>query len=182
MDFPLVTLVGVINADTSLNIPDFRSSEVTFSLLNQVSGRAGRSDREGSVIIQTNNPDHYAIQYAKSNDYIGFYNEEMNIRKVLKYPPYYYLCYIRVSGKDNNYVNIESNKIKRSLDRNINNIIILGPSPSILYKINNIYRYGIIIKYKDISNIKEILLNIIDHYKNNNKIKIDIDFNPINMM
>ncbi len=182
LDFPLVTLVGVINADTSLNIPDFRSSEVTFSLLNQVGGRAGRSDREGSVIIQTNNPDHYAIQYAKSNDYIGFYKEEMNIRKVLKYPPYYYLCYIRVSGKDNNYVNIESNKIKRSLDRNINNIIILGPSPSILYKINNIYRYGIIIKYKDISNIKEILLKIIDHYKNNNKIKIDIDFNPINMM
>ena len=182
LDFPLVTLVGVINADTSLNIPDFRSSEVTFSLLNQVSGRAGRSDREGSVIIQSNNPDHYAIKYAKSNDYMGFYNEEMKVRKILKYPPYYYLCHIRISGRDNNYINIESNKIKRSLERNIDNIIILGPSPSILYKINNIYRYGIIIKYKNISNIKEILLKIIDHYKNNNKITIDIDFNPNNMM
>lgn len=182
LDFPLVTLVGVINADTSLNIPDFRSSEVTFSLLNQVSGRAGRSDREGSVIIQTNNPDHYAIKYAQNNNYIGFYTEEMKIRRVLKYPPYYYLCYIRISGKDENYINIESNKIKRSLDRNIDNIILLGPSPSILYKINNIYRYGIIIKYKNISNIKDILLKIIDHYKNNNKITIDIDFNPINMM
>ena len=182
LDFPLVTLVGVINADTSLNIPDFRSSEVTFSLLNQVSGRAGRNDKEGSVIIQTNNPDHYAICYAQNNDYIGFYNEEMKVRKILKYPPYYYLCHIRIRGKDNNYVSNESNKIKRSLDRNIDNIIILGPSPSVLYKINNIYRYGIIIKYKNISNIKEILLKIIDHYKNNNKISIDIDFNPNNMM
>ena len=181
LDFPLVTLVGVINADTSLNIPDFRSSEVTFSLLNQVGGRAGRSEKSGEVIIQTYNPDHYAIKYASIGSYIDFYNNEMNIRKVLKYPPYYYLCYIRISGSDNTYIFNEANKIKRSLDRNIDEII-LGPSSSILYKINNIYRYGIIIKYKDINNIMSILIKILDHYKNNNKIKIDIDFNPTHMM
>ncbi len=181
LDFPLVTLVGVINADTSLNIPDYNSSFNTFSLLNQVSGRAGRSEKPGVVYIQTFNKDHYAIKYASNNDYLSFYNEEMNIRKVLKYPPYYYLCYIRISGKNNNTVNNEANKIKRSLDRNINSII-LGPSPSILYKINNIYRYSIIIKYKSIDEIKAILIKISDHYKNNNDIKIDIDFNPLHIL
>ena len=176
LDFPLVTLVGVINADTSLNIPDFRSSENTFSLLNQVSGRAGRSDKTGKVLIQTYNPDHYAIKYVKYNNYLGFYKEEMNIRKVLKYPPYYYICFVKISGKNNSIIFNEANKIKRSLDRNLNNNIILGPSE--LFRINNTYRYGIYIKYKNIDNIKEILSKIIDHYKNNNNIKIDIDFNP----
>ena len=89
LDFPLVTLVGVINADTSLNIPDFRSSENTFDLLCQTSGRSGRSKKQGKVIIQTFNKDHYAIKYSKMHDYVGFYNEEMDIRRKLKYPPYY---------------------------------------------------------------------------------------------
>ncbi len=181
LDFPLVTLVGVINADTSLNIPDYNSAFNTFSLLNQVSGRAGRSKKSGIVYIQTFNKDHYAIKYASENNYLYFYEEEMRIRRLLKYPPYYYLCYIRISGKDNNLVNNEANKIKRSLDRNISDII-LGPSPSILYKINNIYRYSIIIKYKNIDSIKDILIKINDHYKTNNNIKIEIDFNPLHIM
>jgi primosomal protein N' (replication factor Y) len=86
LDFPLVTLVGVINADTTLNMPDFRSGERTFQLLNQVAGRAGRADLPGSVVIQGFNIDHYSIICAKNHDYISFYNEEMNIRKKLKYP------------------------------------------------------------------------------------------------
>jgi primosomal protein N' (replication factor Y) len=181
LDFPLVTLVGVINADTSLNIPDYNSAFNTFSLLNQVSGRAGRSEKSGVVYIQTFNKDHYAIKYASENDYFSFYEEEMRIRRLLKYPPYYYLCYIRISGKENNLVNNEANKIKRSLDRNISDII-LGPSPSILYKINNIYRYSIIIKYKNIDNIRDILIKINDHYKTNNNVKIEIDFNHLHIM
>ena len=178
LDFENVTLVGVINADTSLNIPDFRSSENTFSLLSQVAGRSGRSSRTGEVIIQTFNPEHYAIEYSKKHDYLGFYNKEMTIRRELKYPPYYYICYIKISGKDKELVLLESNKIKRSLDRNINNSIILGPSPSAIFRLNNIYRYGIIIKYKNDDNIREILDKIIEHYKNKQHIKIDIDFNP----
>ncbi len=178
LDFENVTLVGVINADTSLNIPDFRSSENTFSLLSQVAGRSGRSKRVGEVIIQTFNPEHYAIQYTKNHDYIGFYNKEMNIRRELKYPPYYYICYIRISGKDKDIVQSEANKIKRALDRNIANSIILGPSACTIFRLNNIYRYGIIIKYKNDNNIKNILNRIIEHYKGNNKVKIDIDFNP----
>lgn len=178
LDFENVTLVGVINADTSLNIPDFRSSENTFSLLSQVAGRSGRSKKAGEVIIQTFNPEHYAIEYTKRHDYVGFYNKEMNIRKELKYPPYYYICYIRISGKDKDIIVNDANKIKRALDRNISNSIILGPSPCTIYRLNNIYRYGIIIKYKNEVNIKEILNRIIEHYKGNTKVKIDIDFNP----
>ena len=178
LDFDNVTLVGVINADTSLNIPDFRSSENTFSLLSQVAGRSGRSKREGKVVIQTYNPDHYAISYTKKHDYLGFYKQEMMIRKSLKYPPYYYLCNIKISGKDSNYIYTEALKIKRSMDRNLINTIILGPSASNIFKLNNIYRYNIILKYKDVSLIKPLLIKIIDHYKGNAKIKIDIDFNP----
>jgi primosomal protein N' (replication factor Y) len=182
LDFPLVTLVGVINADTSLNIPDFRSGENTFSLLCQVSGRSGRSEKNGIVIIQTFNPDHYAISFSSKHDYIGFYKKEMELRRILKYPPYYYLCNIRISGKDALYIFDEALKIKRSLERNLNNTIILGPSASALYRLNNTFHYNIILKYKTDKDLYEILLKIIDHYKINQKIKVDIDFNPVQMI
>ena len=178
LDFSNVTLVGVINADTSLNIPDFRSSENTFSLLSQVAGRSGRSEKSGEVIIQTFNPDHYAISYTKMHDYMGFYNKEMEIRKTLKYPPFYYLCYIKISGKDMEYISKEADKIKRALVRNLLNTSILGPTPSTIFRVNNIYRFGIILKYKKEDNLKDVLNKILEHYKGNNKIRIDIDFNP----
>ena len=96
----MVTLVGVINADASLNIPDFRSSERTFQLLCQVSGRAGRAENPGEVVIQTYNNDHYSIMLSRSHDYLTFYKEEMKIRKQLNYTPYYYLILVRISTKD----------------------------------------------------------------------------------
>lgn len=179
LDFPLVTLVGVINADTSLNIPDFRSSENTFDLLCQTSGRSGRSKNQGKVIIQTFNKDHYAIKYSKEHDYIGFFKKEMDIRRKLKYPPYYFLCYLKISGKDDNYILNEANKIKRSLERNLSSTIILGPSPATVFKVNNIYRYGIIMKYKNSKDLYDVLTRIMNHYQSNNKVVIDIDFNPI---
>lgn len=182
LDFSNVTLVGVINADTALNLPDFRSSENTFSLLSQVAGRSGRSEKEGFVIIQTYNPDHYAIELTKSHDYLSFYTKEMQIRKQLKYPPYYYLCNIRISGKDDRFIMNEALKIKRSLERNLTKTIILGPSTASIFKINNIYRYNIILKYKEDKELYSILEKIVEHYKANNKIKIDIDFNPSQML
>lgn len=178
LDFDNVTLVGVINADTSLNIPDFRSSETTFSLLAQVAGRAGRSDKEGEVIIQTFNPEHYAIQYTKKHDYLGFYNREMSIRRELKYPPYYYICYVKISGKDNKYIYEESLKITKLFHNKLTNMIILGPSPCTIFKLNNIYRYGIILKYKKDEDLREVLNKVIEHYKDNRNIKIDVNFNP----
>ncbi len=172
----------MINADTSLNIPDFRSSENTFSLLSQVAGRSGRSSKEGIVIIQTFNPEHYAISLCKTHDYLGFYNKEMEIRKQLKYPPYFYLCNIRISGKDSSFIMGEALKIKRSIERNFSKMIILGPSTASIFRINNIFRYNIILKYKSDEGLHEFLERIIEHYLGNSKIRIDIDFNPSQML
>ena len=178
LDFENVTLVGVINADTSLNIPDFRSSENTFSLLSQVAGRSGRSSRDGEVIIQTFNPEHYAILLAANHDYMSFYEQEMHIRKKLKYPPYYYLCNVRITGREADYILSEAIKIKKSLERNLNNVVILGPSSAGVFKINNIFRYQILLKYKNAVDLYKILSKILNHYLGNQKLKIDIDFNP----
>ena len=177
LDFNLVTLVGVINADNSLNIPDFRSSEVTFDLLNQVSGRSGRGEKKGEVVIQTYNPNHYAIKYAKNNDYLGFFQTEMKNRKLLDYPPYYYLVLIRIKGNDYNLISSETKKIKEFLNNNLN-LKILGPSVASPFKINSVYRFNIIIKYKFEDNLYDVLNKLLEHYKTNKKITIDIDFDP----
>ena len=178
LDFSDVTLVGVINADTSLNIPDFRSSENTYSLLSQVAGRSGRSSKQGKVLIQTFNPDHYAISYVKRHDYLGFYKEEMVIRRKLGYPPYYFLCYIKISGRDSKYIYQEALKIKQSLDRSLEHTTILGPTSLPIFRVNNIYRYGIILKYKREDRLRSDLFRIKNHYKTNSKVRIDIDFSP----
>lgn len=181
LDFPNVTLVGVLNADIGLNFPDFRSSETTFSLLNQVLGRSGRGNKEGKVLIQTFNPKHYAIAYTKNHDYLGFYNEEMKIRKILKYPPYYYICSIKIISKDYNLASKSSYDVVNYLKQNIKNEIILGPSVCNVFKLNNNYRFQIIIKYKDVNNILEYLTNIEHHYFNKKDIKVEIDFNPLKL-
>ncbi len=182
LDFDMVTLVGVLNGDATLNIPDFRSAERTFQLLNQVSGRAGRSDRLGEVIIQAFNLDHYSINYALNNDYIGFYNEEMNIRQFLGYPPFYNLTLVKVYSKNSKLVEEEVNKIFYYLKNKVStDVTLLGPSPASIPKVNNIYYYQIIIKYKTTKKLMPLLQNINNHYKNNNKIDVEIDINPIRL-
>lgn len=178
LDFPNVTLVGVINADTSLNIPDFRSSETTFQLLCQVAGRSGRGDKCGKVIIQTFNLDHYAICYAKKHDYAGFYEQEMSIRRQLGYSPYYYLTVLRILSKDYEEAKKISNQVGEYLKKNLSNTTILGPSIANVFKVNNVYRFQIVLKYKKEENLYFILNNLIEHYKTNSKIKIDVDMNP----
>ncbi|MBE6146850.1 MAG: primosomal protein N' [Firmicutes bacterium] len=181
LDFPDVTLVGVIQADTSLNIPDFRSSELTYQLLSQVAGRSGRGEKEGKVIIQTFNKDHYAIEFAKNHDYVGFYNKEMEIRRELGYPPYYYLAVLKILSKDYEQAKVESNKIREYLSNNLSKTIILGPSIASVFKVNNIYRFQIILKYKQEENLNLVLSNILEHYKTNSKVKIDVEFNPLHI-
>jgi primosomal protein N' (replication factor Y) (superfamily II helicase) len=180
LDFAEVTLVGVLNGDTSLNIPDFRSSERTFQLLNQVSGRAGRKDIDGEVIIQTFNPEHYSIVMAKDHNYKDFYDQEMAIRKELKYSPYYFMALIRILSRDYDLGLVESKKAKEFLTNNLKqNVIILGPSTSNLYKINNVYRFQCIIKYKDVDEVYKTLNQLIEHYKANAKVSIEIDIDPV---
>ena len=178
LDFEDVTLVGVVNGDATLNIPDFRSGERTYSLLNQVAGRSGRTKKDGRVIIQCFNTDHYSIEYASKHDYINFYKEEMSIRKKLGYPPYFNLCLIKLVSSDYNMLVEESNKIKKHLDNNTSDVIILGPSASVIPKIYNKYYMQIILKYKNIKQVYNELKFIQDKLRLNNKVSIDIDFNP----
>lgn len=182
LDFPNVTLVGVINADASLNIPDFRSSEYTYQLLSQVSGRSGRDKKEGIVIIQTLNPEHYSIKYAKDHDYDGFFNYEMRIRKKLGYPPYYYLTLIKILSRDYQLCMKEANKVGEFLRKNLpSDVIVLGPSIASTFKVNNIYHFQCIIKYKKEDDIKEVLRTIDNIYKVNTKVRIEMDIDPVRL-
>ena len=180
LNFPLVTLVGVINADATLNIPDFRSGERTFALLSQVSGRAGRNELPGEVILQTFNPDNFTLKCVQENDYKKFYNYEMSNRHKLDYPPYYYLTSIKIASKDYDVASKEIIKVKKYLEKNLSNdTIILGPTTASMFKINNIYRFQIILKYKKDPNIMKTLKELDELYMLNNKANIEIDNNPL---
>lgn len=182
LNFPNVTLVGVLNIDSSLSIPDFRSSERTFELLMQTGGRSARYDLPGEVIIQTYNPDNYVLKFIKNYDFIPFYNYEMEIRKNLKYPPYYFLVSLKIISEIYESARDESNKIKNYLSKNLsNNFIILGPSTARIFKLKNKYHFGIIIKYKKCENLFKVLEVIKNNYIND-KVKIDIDINPLNII
>lgn len=179
-DFKRVTLVGIINADESLNIPDFRSGENTFSLLSQVSGRAGRSDLPGSVVIQTFNPDNKTLGFVSSHDYMGNYKYEMEIRKKLKYPPYYYLVSLKVISKDYQAASKESTKVAEYMRKNLSKTsIILGPSTANVFKINNYYRFQIVIKYRFDDKLMDVLKFIDNQYILNKTTNIEIDIDPI---
>ena len=179
LDFNDVTLVGVLNADATLNIPDFRSGERTYQLLSQVSGRSGRDTKKGEVVIQTFNEDHYSIKFAKKHDYIGFYNYEMKFRKAMSYPPYFNICIIKGSSKDYNMLFKEMTKVKSYM---INEkIIVLGPANSNIAKIKNMHNVQVMIKYKKLDDIKEKLEFIKNKYEASSKLKIMIDVNAISM-
>lgn len=179
LDFPLVTLVGVINADATLNIPDFRSSERTFQLLCQVSGRAGRAENLGEVVIQTYNNNHYSLLYSQKHDYFSFYKEEMKIRKQLNYSPYYYIILVRISTKDYELSFNEASKIGDYLRKNLSSsTYVLGPSMANVFRVDNVYRQQCIIKYKKDENLKRVLLEIDEHYKNHSKVNVEIDIEP----
>lgn len=178
-DFPYVTLVGIINADDSLNIPDFRSGEKTFELLTQTIGRAGRGNIKGEAVIQTFNYDNKTIEFSKNNNYEGLYNYEMNIRKILKYPPYFYITMVKIASKDYNLASKEITKVRNYLDNNLKDTIILGPTIASMFKINNIYRFQIILKYKSYDKIKNSLIYLDNVYKTNSKVNIEIDNNPV---
>ena len=182
LDFPNVTLVGVVNADESLNIPDFRSGENTFSLLSQVSGRAGRGDLPGQVIIQTFNPDNKTLNYVLKHDYLGNYNYEMDIRKKLKYPPYYFLVSLKVASKSYEAASKEVTKVAQYLRSNVGpNTVCLGPTTASQFRINNVYRFQITIKYKKDDKLFEALKYLDQQYAFNREVSLEIDVNPIRL-
>ncbi|WP_262316252.1 primosomal protein N' [Lacticaseibacillus parakribbianus] len=163
LDFPNVTLVGVINADTGLSMPDFRAAERTFQLLTQVSGRAGRADKAGEVFIQTYNPDHYAIQYAQNHDYEGFFAQEMAIRHRGNYPPYYFTIKLTVSHQDENQAAKAIYSLAAQLQRVLSpSAIVLGPSPAAIARLKNRYIYQLVVKYKREPRLAETLAAVLD--------------------
>ena len=163
LDFPNVTLVGVINADTALSLPDFNSSEKTFDLLTQVSGRAGRADKTGRVMIQTYNPENYAIKLAQNQDYEAFYQKEMQVRFQGNYPPFFYTTLITITSKNEQSAAKEAFVIKRMLMRELHApTIILGPTPSSIARIKNQYYYQILVKYKYEPKLHNLLHQIQD--------------------
>ena len=185
LDFPNVTLVGVLNADTSLGLPDFRASERTFQLLTQVSGRAGRAEKEGKVIVQTFNPDHYAIQYAKNQDYEKFFVKEMNVRHQGGYPPYYYTIQITASDRSENRAAKKMYQIQGELLNQISkNALILGPTPKSIARINNRYYYQLVIKYKNEPQLEEYLQNLMVKVQKeeHSGLQLSIDRNPLSFM
>jgi primosomal protein N' (replication factor Y) len=149
LDFPNVTLVGVINADTALGLPDFRASERTFQLLTQVSGRAGRADKPGQVLIQTYNPDHYAIQLAQHHDYERFFAMEMHMRHEGNYPPYFFTFKLTVSHEDEDKAAKAVYRLADMLKGHLSDqAIILGPTRGAIARVKRRYYYQIVIKYK----------------------------------
>ncbi|OFA10163.1 primosomal protein N' [Lentilactobacillus sunkii] len=185
LDFPEVTLVGVLNADSALQFPDFRSSERTFELLTQVSGRSGRADKTGEVIIQTFNPDHYAIKLAQTQDYEKFYATEMRVRHEGKYPPYYYTVKLTGNSPNENQTASEMFGIMNFLKKNLSSeAIILGPTPKTITRINNHYYYQIIIKYRREPKLKPTLDDILIHSQKKQRqgLQIAIDNEPLDFM
>ncbi|MFB0525911.1 MAG: primosomal protein N', partial [bacterium] len=180
-DFPDVTLVGIISADTALNLPDFRSAERTFSLITQVAGRSGRGPKGGEVIVQTYNPDHYSIRLALKHDYRSFYEREMEFRKELNYPPITNLVLILVKGKDQEKIITASEKITSLLKREIKRATILGPTPAVLDKIAGKYRWQIIIKTTDMKAIGEFFQrHFLGFEEKGTEINVDVD--ALNML
>lgn len=178
LDFPLVTLVGIINADQTLNMPDFKANERTFQLLSQTSGRAGRSDIPGEVVIQTMNPTDYTLNCIKDNNYAMFYKHEMINRKNMKYPPYYFLATIKVTSRDYELLSKESLKIASYIKREYKSGEVLGPTMALMYKVNNYFNMQIIIKYRKLDNLYQVLKTIDEMYILDKKINVEIDTSP----
>ena len=186
LDFKNVTLVGILAADMSINIPDYRAAERTFQIITQVAGRAGRGDKQGEVLIQTYTPQHYSLQYAVNYDYEGFYEKEFTVRAMMKYPPFGKLLLINGTSKKEDLLKNFMHKITmmiKPLVENCLDIEILGPIPCMISKVKENYRWQIVIKGEFDSyfskNIKEILY---DENKNvYNDIRISMDINPNNL-
>ncbi|MCF8010807.1 MAG: primosomal protein N' [Clostridiales bacterium] len=166
LNFSGVTLVGIISADTGLYIPDFRSAERTFQLITQVAGRSGRAKSGGEVIVQTFNPEHYAVTAAAAGDYEGFFKEEMNVRKEMQYPPYSRMIRLLFFGKDENKVNSLAEAAFKILQGYINEdkgIIAVGPSPAPLTRVRGNYRLHIVLWSKDEEILRDAVKKTYDY-------------------
>lgn len=185
LDFENVTLVGVLAADSMLHLPDFRSSEKTYQLITQVSGRAGRHKLPGEVIVQTYTPDHYSIELASQYDFEKFYEKEMQIRRTFAYPPYVFLVLFTISHGNEIKVYESAQKIRNMLETKLNQqSVILGPTPSPIVRIKNRYRYHVMVKYRKEPQLQQYIFEILEQFQDERKkdLQIIVDINPYQFM
>ena len=143
-DLGNVRLVGIVNADTSLHFPDYRSGEVTFSLLTQVAGRAGRGDEPARVVLQTYSPEHYAVRHATTHDYLGFARDEIRVRRDLRFPPYTRLCVCTYTSRSDTAAELEARQESERLSGTLGSgggLDVLGPTPAFLHRLRGEFRW-----------------------------------------
>jgi primosomal protein N' (replication factor Y) len=184
LHFPNVTLVGIIHADTALHIPDFRAAERTFQLITQVAGRAGRGDIEGEVFVQSFSPFHPAIQYARRHDFAGFYEQEMEFRKQLFYPPYSRVALMTLKGRNEDKVRLSAEHLKKIILaelKDVKDLILSGPAPAPLAKAESNYRYQLMLRARQMTFVSRKLSKIIADLSLPDDVHLTTDIDPVDM-
>jgi len=184
LHFPNVTLVGIIYADLSLHIPDFRAGERTFQLLTQVSGRAGRGDVEGEVFVQSFTPFHPAIQYARRHDFRGFYDQELEFREQLKYPPWARVALLTLKGRNEDKVKFSADHLRKVVEQHTQgwrDLILAGPAPSPLLRAESFYRYQLMLRTKAMSRLAQVLTEVQSSLQLPEDITLTIDIDAVNL-
>jgi primosomal protein N' (replication factor Y) len=184
LHFPNVTLVGIIYADLALHQPDFRAGERTFQLLTQVAGRAGRGDVEGEVFVQAFAPFHPAIQYARRHDFNGFYEQEIEFREQLKYPPVSRVVLLTLKGRNEEKIKFSAEHLKRELEKTLKefkDLIFAGPAPAPLLRAETFYRYQIMLRTRAMSALSRELARIIQSLALPEDVALAVDIDPVNL-
>jgi primosomal protein N' (replication factor Y) len=185
LHFPNVTLVGIVHADLGLHIPDFRGSERTFQLLTQVAGRAGRGDVEGEVLVQAFTPFHPAIQYARRHDFNGFYEQEMEFRQQLNYPPLSRIALVLLRGRNEEKVKFSADYLKRELAKKtagMAGLVIKGPAAAPLARTKTEYRFQIMLLTRQMSRLSLLLAELSAALTLPEEVKMTVDIDPVDLM
>ena len=184
LHFPNVTLVGIIHADLSLHIPDFRAGERTFQLLTQVAGRAGRGEVEGEVYVQSFTPFHPAIQYARRHDYVGFYEQEIEFRQQLNYPPVGRVALLTLRGRSEDRVKFVADHLRREMDtvaKELGEVVVAGPAPAPLLRAENFYRYQIMLRTSRMPQLSRKLSALRETFPIPEDLRLVIDIDPMSL-
>lgn len=185
LHFPNVTLVGIIYADLGLHLADFRAGERTFQLLTQVAGRAGRGDVEGEVVVQAFTPFHPAIQYARRHDYIGFYEQEIEFREQLKYPPVSRVALLTIKGRSEDKVEFSSAHLRKELETKLKgwpDLIIAGPAAAPLARAESFYRYQVMLRTRAMSKLSKILAEMLEQQQWPDDVSVAVDIDPVDLI
>jgi primosomal protein N' (replication factor Y) len=185
LHFPNVTLVGIVYADLALHMPDFRAGERTFQLLTQVSGRAGRGDVEGEVFVQAFTPFHPAIQYSRRHDFAGFYEQEIDFRSQLKYPPCGRIALLLLRGRNEEKVKFSAEHLKQEIEKNTSappDLTISGPAAAPLARAETYYRFQIMLRTRHILKLSRMLAAMLNEMKFPDDVTVSVDIDPVNLM